>query len=342
LYVVFSNYEPDKNMAQIHQWNEIKERFTEGLVLGNGASMAIHRGFGYAGLFEAAQENAFITPEVAGVFAAFGVNDFELVLRRLWQAKVVNETLGVAAGRVEEAYTQVRTALIETVRHVHISHDDAAVHLKPIYTFMQGFQTVVSLNYDLIVYWAAMQSRDALGSWFKDCFVKGTFTEDWETMREPYGRAAGATLFFYPHGNLALARGLDDEEGKLTARGQDLLSRVLEVWESGEAVPLFVCEGTSEHKVKSIKSSSYLQRVNREVIPNIGHSLVIYGWGLAEQEQHILNSLRQSDCGRVAVSVYGGNEEYMRHAEKTLRDIGVTEVVFFDSASPGCWNNPAP
>lgn len=328
-------------MTKIHQWEEIKANFTEGLLLGNGASMAIHRGFGYAGLFEAAQDHNFITPEVAGVFNAFGVNDFELVLRRLWQAKVVNETLGIAAGRVEEAYEQVRTALIETVREVHISHEDAAVHLKPIYTFMQGFKTVISLNYDLIVYWAAMYSRDAVGNWFKDCFTSGTFADNWERMGEAYG-AAGATLFFYPHGNLALARTLDDEEGKLTARGQDLLTRVLEVWESGRAVPLFVCEGTSDHKVKSIKSSSYLQRVNREVLPKIGSSLVIYGWGIAEQEQHIVNSLRKSSCKKVAVSVYGDNEVYMRHAEQTLHDIGVAEVVFFDSASPGCWNNPVP
>ncbi len=327
----------------IHQWAEISEDFSDALLLGNGASMAIHQGFGYAGLFQAAQDHGHITPEVAGVFAAFGVNDFELVLRRLWQAKIVNETLGIAAGRVEEAYTQVRTALIETVRQVHISRDDAAIHLKPIYTFMQGFQTVISLNYDLIVYWAAMHSRDELGSWFKDCFGRGgTFADDWKEKREPYGRATGATLFFYPHGNLALARAVDDVEGKISAGGQDLLSRVLEVWESGGAVPLFVCEGTSEHKVKSIKSSSYLQRVNREVIPDIEQSLVIYGWGLAEQEQHILNALRQSHCKRVAVSVYNGNEEYMRHAEQTLRDIGITEVVFFDSTSPGCWHNPIP
>lgn len=326
----------------IHQWTEISKDFSDGLLLGNGASIAIHRQFGYVGLFEAAQEYHHINHAVSSVFAAFGVNDFELVLRRLWQAKVVNETLGIAAGRVEEAYTQVRTALIATVREVHISHDDAAMHLKPIYTFMQGFKTVISLNYDLIVYWAAMQSRFALGSWFKDCFVNGIFADDWEPMREPYGRAASSTLFFYPHGNLALARGVDDEEGKISAGGRDLLSRVLQVWESGDAVPLFVCEGTSEHKVKSIKNSSYLQRVNREVIPAIGPSLVIYGWGLAEQEQHILDGLRQSWCRRVAVSVYGGNEAYMRHAEHTLRGIGVEEIVFFDSASPGCWHNPMP
>jgi hypothetical protein len=324
----------------IYQWSEISNNFCDGLLLGNGASIAIHRQFGYPGLFAAAQEHNHITPQVAAVFAAFGVDDFELVLRRLWQAKVVNETLNIAAGRVEEAYTQVRTALIETVREVHISHDDASVHLVPIYTFMQNFKTVISLNYDLIVYWAAMQSRAKLGSWFKDCFGKGgVFADDWESKRVPY-KATGATLFFYPHGNLALARDIDDEEAKISAGGQDLLSRVLEVWEAGGAVPLFVCEGTSEHKVKSIKSSSYLQRVNREVLSAVGPSLVIYGWGLAEQEQHILDGLRRSHCRRIAVSVYRENEAYMRHAEDALMGIGVEEVVFFDSASPGCWHNP--
>lgn len=57
---------------------------------------------------------------------------------------------------------------------------------------------------------------------------------------------------------------------------------MLDVWEAGEAVPLFVCVGTSEHKVKSIKNSSYLQRVNREILPAIGSSVVIYGWGIEE------------------------------------------------------------
>jgi hypothetical protein len=111
---------------------------------------------------------------------------------------------------------------------------------------MQGFKTIISLNYDLIVYWAAMKSRTKLGSWFKDCFGKGgVFADDWESKREPYGNAAGATLFFYPHGNLALARGLDDVEGKISATGHDLLTRVLDVWEAGDAVPLYARERLS-------------------------------------------------------------------------------------------------
>lgn len=302
--------------------------------------MAVHPGFGYRSLYEAARDNGHLTPDVSSVFMAFGVHDFELVLRRLWQANVVNEALGIHGGRVAEAYVQVRNSLISTVRDVHITHDNALPHLRPIYEFMQNFKTVVSLNYDLLVYWAAMYSQDTIRNWFKDCFFNGEFADDWELLRMPY-RATGATLFFYPHGNLALARGLDDAEFKIATRGQDLLTRVLDVWQNGEGVPLFVCEGTSDYKVKAITGSSYLQRVSREVLPQIGDSLVIYGWGIADQEAHILKRLSQANCQRVAVSVYNGDAQFMRHAEEKLRGAGIPEILFFDSRSQGCWNNPA-
>jgi hypothetical protein len=327
-------------MTKIYQWNDIKKSFMDGLLLGNGASMAVHTGFGYSSLFETARANAHITTEVAAVFDAFGVKDFELVLRRLWQAKVVNRTLGIQAGRVEEAYGQVRSALISTVRDVHISHDDAVKHLKPIYKFMHGFQTVVSLNYDLVVYWALMESKEELGGWLKDCFAYGEFADDWEEKRKPYN-ADGATLLFYPHGNLVLARYFDESERKIKAAGgQDLLDRILAEWEGEHAVPLFVCEGMSDHKVNSIAGSSYLQRVYREVLPNMGESLAVYGRAMGDQEEHILRKLKQARPKRVAVSVYQGNEEYMRHAKDKLQEAGFPEPVFYESTSPGCWNNP--
>lgn len=322
----------------IYQWNEIRSEFNDGLLLGNGASIAVHHGFSYRSLFEAAQENGHLPEDVAQVFRAFGVEDFELVLRRLWHAKVVNEALGIRGGRVEEAYVLVRDSLIATVRDVHIPHAAALPHLKHIYQYMRGFRTVVSLNYDLLVYWAAMHSQYELGNWFKDCFVNGEFTEDWQDKRRPF-RADGATLYFYPHGNLALARGKADEEYKIAANGGDLLTEVLNEWQTGRGVPLFVCEGTSDHKVKSISGSSYLQRVAREVLPAIGESLVVYGWGIGDQENHVLDRLTQARCQRVAVSVYNANEEFMHRAEEKLRRAAIGEIVFFDSQSPGCWNN---
>lgn len=244
-------------MPEILQWNTISDRFNEGLLLGNGASVAVHQAFNYVSLFEEATKRGHITPNVGEVFRSFGEHDFEVVLRKLWQAKLVNQALNIPAGRVEEAYTEVRTALIATVRDTHVTYNDARSHLTPIYNFLKQFQTVVSLNYDLIVYWAALLGNDALGvTWFKDCFQKNAFREDWEPMREPYGRARGSTLFFYPHGNLALVRTSIGSESKVYAREGDLLDSILDRWTTGQVVPLFVCEGTSEQKKLAINSSS--------------------------------------------------------------------------------------
>lgn len=328
-------------MAEIYQWSDIKERFKHGLLLGNGASIAVHKGFAYPSLYEAARANNHLTEQVTGIFDAFGVQDFELVLRRLWQAKVVNEKLGIEAGRVEESYTLVRKALISTVHDVHISHEDAKPHLTPIYRFMSGFETVVSLNYDLLVYWSLMMGREEFPRHFKDCFNNGQFIDDWEEWRVSL-ESDRTTLVFYPHGSLALTRGLDEQEWKLSAApGRDLLTKIVTVWEHGKRVPLFVCEGTHEHKLKAIGGSAYLQRVYSEVLPKVGESLVIYGWGMGDQDKHILQRLKQAKCKRVAVSVYNGNQDTMRQAEHHLPSIGVDEVVFFDAGSPGCWNNPA-
>ena len=249
-------------MPEIRQWSDIKDRFDGGaLILGNGASMAIHAGFGYSSLREAAKDKGHITPQVADIFRAFDTNDFELVLRRLWEATLVNKALGVEPGRVEQAYQQVRTALISTVRDIHISHEDAKRHFTPMFQFMKSFDTVFSLNYDLLVYWAMMASQGELRRWFKDGFQEGgVFREDWETLRKPYG-ADGTTLVFYPHGSLLTARREDYTEGKLTLPpgvGATLLDRILQLWETGSASPLFVSEGTAEHKKMSIANSNYL------------------------------------------------------------------------------------
>lgn len=333
-------------MPDIYQWSEIKDQFSGGaLLLGNGASMAIHPGFGYASLRTAAEYNGHITPEVAAIFQAFATNDFERVLRRLWEATLVNKALRIEPGLVEQAYQQVRQALIATVRDVHISHEDARQHFEPMFQFMKGFDTVFSLNYDLLVYWAMMASRAELGVWFKDCFQQGgMLREDWETLRTPY-RANGSTLVFYPHGSLLTARRDNYTEGKLTLPpdgGGRLLTRILELWEEGAAVPLFVTEGTSDHKKKSIASSNYLSRVFREALPSLGESLVIYGWAIAQQDEHILAQLRRpgTSLRQVAVSVYGGCQASAQQMQDALMTVGVEEVMFFDAESPGCWIHP--
>lgn len=262
----------------ILQWADIAEHYNDGLLLGNGASIAVDSRFSYSSLFEAASNAGFLTEPVQQVFERFdNSTDFEYVLRKLWQAKQVNQALEIESEIVDEAYQEVRTALIETVRETHLTHAEAVPDLEPIYQFMRRFKTVLSLNYDLIVYWAALRGNDALAGEhrFKDCLVNGALDDDWARLREPLRRNQTVTLFFYPHGNLVLARNPNDRELKITADGGRLLDEIIAGWENGRYVPMFVSEGTSVQKREAIGASNYLSEVYFNAIPDVGSSLVI-------------------------------------------------------------------
>lgn len=328
-------------MADIVQWSEIKDEYHQGsLLLGNGSSIAVNNCFNYSSLYDKAIELGFLTDNVQAVFDKFDVNDFELVLRRLWQAKLVNEALELPRGKVEEAYEEVKKALILTVRATHVIYDDALEHLEHIYKFMQAFDYVISLNYDLIVYWAAQYGNRALGRWFKDCFQSSTFRNDWKNLRGPYG-ADGATLYFYPHGNLVLRREGFSSERKIEIGNSDnLLEAILEKWESDNLAPAFVCEGTEENKRDTISSCNYFERVFYEVLPALDDTLVVYGWGFGDQDAHIIEQISRSSVKKVAVAIYGDDQVLIGNIERKLASINLDELVFFNSQSEGCWNNP--
>ena len=329
-------------MTNIVQWNEIEEQFSGGsLLLGNGASIAVSSNFSYKSLFQAAKDNGFLTEPVQDVFDKFGVNDFELILRRLWQAKLVNEALGIEKGEVEVAYENVRIALINTVRKVHVTYEKAEPHLQHIALFLKQFKTVLSLNYDLILYWSVMSGNASLGgSWFKDCFFNNEFQNDWGWMNKPFRGVDGSTLVFYPHGNLTLYREGFSSEKKLLAGSSDLLNSIFNEWEKKGLSPLFVCEGLEGNKRESIGSSNYLERVFYEAIPSLKETLVIYGWGFGDQDEHILEQIKKSEIKKVAVSIRNRNEVAIGIAEKKLNKIDIEDIIFFDSASKGCWNIP--
>ncbi len=328
-------------MPTIRQWDEIKNTYYKGsLLLGNGASIAVNECFNYSSLYDKAVDLGHLTHEVKEVFEKFNVEDFELVLRRLWQARLVNEALKLPPGKVDNAYKEVRQALISTVRDTHVSYDEAKEHLRDIYKFMKEFKFIISLNYDLIVYWAMLVGNDQLGKWFKDGFTPSKFKRDWQTLKKPY-ESQGATLCFYPHGNLVLCREGYSSERKIRAsQDSDLLESILEKWEQDNLVPAFVCEGTKENKRESISSCDYFERVFYEVLPSLGETLVVYGWGFGKQDEHIIEQIAKSGVRKVAVGVYGKDQALCGHIEHTLKPLNLSALVFFDSESEGCWNNP--
>lgn len=296
---------------KIKDWLDISSSFSESILLGNGASISIDRGFTYNSLKQHAISNGLLTENVQSLFSYFETDDFELVLRLVWQANNVNSALKIRDQKTREAYEHVRDCLILSVQSIHPEYSEVEHQFPYIESFLRSFKIVLSLNYDLILYWVVMYAnRKCNGHLFKDCIIHGEFDSDWWKFRETINpqRDKNISLVFYPHGSLVLARNVIEQERKLEAiAGCDLLFSILEHWRSSKYVPLFVSEGTSAQKISAIQKSHYLNTIYREVIPNIGDNLTIFGWGFGEHDIHILKRIGKSDVSKIAVSVYGND-----------------------------------
>lgn len=332
-------------------WQDIQEVKFDSLIIGNGASIAVSSRFSYRELFQTVMALQIVDPDLKNVFDYLQTSDFELVLNRLWHSHHINIALGIEEEKTEKAYEQIRNALIAAVRENHADFVDVEAKLERMADFLKPFQKVISLNYDLVIYWAIMSGNAmAHGNWFKDCFYNGNFLDDWERLRQPHGTLAGSTLVFYPHGNLLLATDIAGSESKLSvSQGavDSLLENILTKWDQGNNLPLFVSEGQSEQKLKAIKRSSYLSKVYDQVLVDLGPTVMTLGWALSEQDQHIIRRIAKADTLRkIYVGIYGADrsesdiqDEYLRVKTCINRENDNVEVECFDSGSAGCWIN---
>jgi hypothetical protein len=332
-------------MSRLKPWDQIKDQYSDILVLGNGASVAVDKVFDYRSLKELAVSKRRITPDLETIFRLLDTEDFELVLNMLWQTSRINRALKISDNRSSEAYDQIKRALIQTIQEHHVTRESITAYLEPMYTFMGNFKTIVSLNYDLLVYWAMMEGNASGMYEFKDCFNSDEFRyDDWRKLREPIRGCKYSTLVFYPHGNLVLATVKDNSDKKISkGRSPILLDSVLNTWRNDEGIPLFVSEGTSPQKLKAIGRSRYLNTIYSEVIPTLRGSVLIYGWDMHDNDQHLLRRLIEGKERSVAIAVYEENKsdegvkKKCDRLDKQIRKYHPTEVNFFDANDQGCW-----
>lgn len=332
-------------MIEIYKWENIQHYFRDAkLILGNGSSIAIDKKFSYSSLIKHAESNNYLNDDIKELFNFFKTEDFEFILRIVWQAAKVNKTLRIEDDKTYTAYLNLRDSLIKTVRSIHPSYEEVLPHLPIIHKFIRNFRYIYTLNYDLILYWAIMYGNEKDDSYFfKDCFIRGEFRNNWEYLKQNY-QGRKSIFVFYPHGSLLLARNINEKEYKISKRDDmsDLLNTILTVWESEEAIPLFVSEGTKDQKVNAIKNSNYLHTIFRETLGGYTKCIVIYGWSFDDRDIHILHALKRHHQHYIfGVSVYNNDQDFCNRVNKLLKQVFYNcKVYFFDSQSAGCWNNP--
>lgn len=337
---------------KLHKWEKIKPDFHHNLLLGNGASVAVTRSFDYKSLYLKALNDEIIGSNLQQLFTRFKTRNFEVVLKLLSDTRKVNGILEIDEEETAKAYKQIRSALVETIRGVHPQYPDVQNYLGRIADFMLGFETVISLNYDLIVYWAMLLGNKLKKgrNRFKDCFVRDVFGDlvfenafD-DYLMLPHEDLGKATLIFHPHGNLVLATEPLGSETKLSKSLADcLLDTILAKWQLGNYTPLFVSEGKSRDKIHAIEKSNYLTNVYNRVLATVEESLIIYGWSFGDQDEHIIKALDRGRLKRIAISVYTGASDFTDKCEEVLKKIKKTrhlkdcEIFFFEHDCEGCW-----
>lgn len=208
-------------------WNDIAGDFVGAepkgtLLIGNGLSRAVWDDFSYESLLDRATDEGLpdhLTGAQKQIFDTLGTPNFETVLQTLHHAIVAANALGVDPTAFTENYQAIRSALVATVKAVHVPWVWVSeVARIAIGTEMRRHATVYSTNYDLLPYWG--MTALGVGNFIDYFFAsanKDSFDPIW--LPDPGGR----TRVFFPHGALHLVQRWNGVASKLKNHGRQLL-----------------------------------------------------------------------------------------------------------------------
>lgn len=314
--------------ASLRSWDEIQEHDWSGLLLGNGSSIAVWPRFGYSSLFDEAQRldlEHSLTEADLRLFDRMGTTNFEAVLSALQTAKIVGDALGTDTTEITARHQAIRLALVAAVKQVHVTWVDVPdATLCAIRDCMLKFDSVYTTNYDLLLYWAVMHGDPTP---FPDYFWSQPFdvanTELWRK----------ATKLLFLHGAIHLYHDSDGRTFKRLSGAENLLESFGEGTQEGHT-PLFVAEGSSEEKLRSIRNSDYLTFAYKSFAEHNG-DVVIFGSSLGQTDAHLVSAMQHWEGHTVAVAMRPGQDEaaVIERKARLKRELPKAALVFLDSST---------
>lgn len=311
-------------------WNSIQSGYEgQGLLIGNGASVALWDGFAYDSLYDEAvsnREGHRLTQLDQQVFKSLGTRNFEEVLGAVGMARLVAYSQGQPTRYLTDRYKSIQKALIDAVIATHVPwHLVPSRTLTKIRTALEFYDCVFSTNYDLVVYWALM-SREG-GARFVDFFLWSypfDATDDWTW-------ASHRTKVFYLHGGIHLYRRLDGGTIKRKAQSANLLASFARPLPN--TVPLFISEGSHKDKMAAIHRNDYLSFAFDRLARHSGR-LVLFGHSLGPSDQHLVDALNRIPNRKIAVGVLRTTHaQIVRSKAHFHHHLPDAELSFFDAAT---------
>ncbi len=317
------------------------------LMLGNGFSMALsHDIFGYESLAD-----LITTPEIVNLFDKLGTKDFEHVMRRLTDALEVvniNSSNSQPAIQMQSNLDELRTKLIEVISNSHPDNtwDIAEVRYKKCHDFLSYFDggNKYTFNYDLLLYWVYMHFRaqkltisDGFGYASdrdrNNSILTWDISRDWEQN------------VYYIHGAMHLFNdGEDIQKLNWASNGLSLKEQSCNSIGRGK-YPMFISEGTKDHKRSRIQNSSYLKHAF-DSLDKINDNLFIFGHSLDKSDDHVFDQVNSlPNLKNIFVSIFDGADPADKQIiiDKVTRWAGRNpnkDYYLYGAASADVWGTP--
>ncbi|MBO0367872.1 DUF4917 family protein [Pseudomonas putida] len=313
--------------AHLTSWPELEQRQPcQALLLGNGASRALWKPFGYFSLFEQAQKvrHKGLGVSDQALFKALASELFEPLLSTLNTTVRANAALAINSTAPLNRYYSIKEALIHAIRSVHIPWPLLpSANLSAINQALRAYRSVYTSNYDLLVPWAVRQAPEGFAALFDE--------EGFFDVRRTH---AEGTRVLHLHGGLHLLKLPDGSTRQRSAENGELLDGFA-VNIPGE-VPLFINEERSEHKLRAIRSSDYLSWGLGQLASE-REGLCLFGQHLDSTDQHLLDAIRQARPAHLCIAIRPLSEASIinqkQHFVQRFGDMHETSLHFFDASS---------
>ena len=319
------------------------------LLLGNGFSIACRPDiFVYGKLFERADFSALST-SARHAFKALGTQDFEKVIKALRDASALvalyDGVPGDVPARMAEDAEGLREVLVQAIASSHPEWPGELTEAEyaSCKEFLGYFNTIYTLNYDLLLYWVQMHTPPGGDPLSDDGFRKPEDDFDAAYVTWEPKHSHDQDMWFL-HGALhVFDTGTEIQKYTWVNTGVRLIEQIRDALQRNY-FPLFVAEGTSDEKLERIRHSDYLAKAYRS-FSSIGGALFIYGHSLAENDEHYLKRIEKGKIRHVYVGIYGDpksvtNKAIMSRAKAlsvARRHKTTLDVSFFDAATAKVW-----
>jgi hypothetical protein len=281
------------------------------LLLGNGFSIALKPDiFSYSSLFENADFSS--APQIKALFKTLGTQDFEIAIRHLQDtAKVLTvyqPDLKELLQKLAKDAAAIKDALVSAVakRHPDRPYDITKEQCVACRSFLQRFNHIYTLNYDVLLYWTLMQDEvDEIDLRPDDGFRHPEGDPDL-----PYvsWQEAQSSTVHYLHGALHLFdQGTEIIKYTWSKTDKAIVDQIREALDD-DKYPLFIAEGSSDSKVERILHNAYLHKALRSFEASCGplnNAIVVFGHSLATNDQHILRCISAGGTANLLIGLYG-------------------------------------